>query len=307
MPSDIKDQPRPATPVWLAYILLVMTAVFWSGATIVGRAAAGEIPPYTLTFWRWAIAFLIFIPVGFRPFWRQRDLYRRYIWHMAGFSFFGIVGFTIFFFTGLQLTSGINGSLLQAAGPVIIVLTSLVLLKIWLTKGEIIGTIIAIAGSLVIVLHGDLSQLSALRFGLGDIFIILSMLSWAIYTVCLRWKPEGLNPFGFIFVMSGLSVPMLLPFYLWELAAGQIFSVTPGNAGLILYSAVFASVVAFMLWNWGVAVVGANAAGFSHYLIPVFGTVLSVVLLDERLETYHVIAMVIIFAGLYLTTRHRAH
>ena len=77
--------------------------------------------------------------------------------------------------------------------------------------------------------------------------------------------------------------------------------------GLIGYSSVFASVVAYMFWNWGVAVVGANAAGFSHYLIPVFGTILSVILLGEALETYHVVAMVIIFGGLYLTTRHRTH
>lgn len=307
MTTDSENTAKRVVPVWLAFVMLVMTAVFWSGATIVGRAAAGEIPPYSLTFWRWTIAFLIFIPVGFRPFWQQRDLYRRYFWRMAGFSFFGIVGFTIFFFTGLQLTSGINGSLLQAAGPVIIVLTSFVLLKIWLTKGEIVGTVIAIAGSLIIVLHGDFGALHELQFGLGDIFIVLSMLCWAIYTVCLHWKPDGLNPFGFIFVMSGLSVPMLLPFYLWELGAGQTFAVTPGNAGLILYSAVFASVVAFMFWNWGVAVVGANAAGFSHYLIPVFGTVLSVVLLGEEMKTYHVIAMVIVFIGLYLTTRHRTH
>jgi drug/metabolite transporter (DMT)-like permease len=307
MTTDPQKSARLALPVWLAFVMLVMTAVFWSGTTIVGRAAAGEIPPYSLTFWRWTIAFVIFIPFGFGPFWRQRDLYRRYFWRMAGFSFFGIVGFTIFFFTGMQLTTGINGSLLQAAGPVIIVLASLVILKIGLTPGEVVGTLIAIVGSMVIVLHGDMAQLAALQFGLGDICIILSMLSWAIYTIYLRWKPEGLHPFGFIFVLSALSVPMLLPFYLWELAAGETFATTPANLGLILYSSVFASVVAYMFWNWGVAVVGANAAGFSHYLIPVFGTVLSVVLLDEKLETHHVIAMVIIFSGLYLTTRHRTH
>lgn len=304
---DTKNSGTPALPVWLAFVMLIMTAVFWSGTTIVGRAAAGEIPPYSLTFWRWAIAFVVFIPFGFRPFWQQRDLYRHYFWRMVGFSFFGIVGFTIFFFTGMQLTTGINGSLLQAAGPVIIVLASLVILKIGLTRGEIIGTLIAIVGSMVIVLHGDFAQLRALQFGTGDIFIILSMLSWAIYTISLRWKPDGLHPFGFIFVLAGLSVPMLLPFYLWELAAGQTFALSYSNMGLIGYSAVFASVVAYMFWNWGVAVVGANAAGFSHYLIPVFGTTLSVILLGETLETYHVIAMVIIFGGLYLTTRHRTH
>jgi drug/metabolite transporter (DMT)-like permease len=92
-----------------------------------------------------------------------------------------------------------------------------VVLRLGLGTGEISGTILAIIGSVLIVLHGDIAELSSLKFGLGDIFIVLSMLCWAIYTVCLKWKPDGLNPLGFIFVLAGLSVPMLLPFYVWEL------------------------------------------------------------------------------------------
>ena len=226
---------------------------------------------------------------------------------MVGFSFFGIVGFTIPFFLGLQLTSAINGSLLQAAGPVIIVLTSLAVLGIKLGPGEIVGTVLAILGSTLIVLHGDITALGSLAFGLGDIFIILSMLSWAIYTVSLKWKPALLDPLGFIFVLAGLSVPMILPFYLWELSQGLTFTPSLNNVGLILYASVFASVIAYIAWNRSVDVVGPNVAGFSHYLIPVFGTVMSVIILDEVMETYHFIAIVLIFTGLYLTTRNRHH
>jgi drug/metabolite transporter (DMT)-like permease len=100
---------------------------------------------------------------------------------------------------------------------------------------------------------------------------------------------------------------MLLPFYLWELLQGQTFSPSAVNMGLILYSAVFASVIAYLFWNRSVEVVGPNVAGFSHYLIPVFGTIMSVIILGEVIETYHMIAMVLIFTGLYLTTRNRTH
>ena len=307
MPIEPKHQSRPATPLWLAYLLLVLTALFWSGTTIVGRAATGEIPPFTLTFWRWTIAFLIFIPFAFRPFWAQRAIYKKYWLRMIGFSFFGIVGFTIPFFLGLQLTTAINGSLLQAAGPVIIVLTSLIVLRLRLSSSEIVGTVLAIVGSSLIVLHGDIAEISRLAFGLGDVFIVLSMLSWAIYTVFLKWKPDGLDPLGFIFVLSGLSLPMLLPFYFWELSHGQTFTPSPANIGLILYASIFASVIAYLFWNRSVEVVGPNVAGFSHYLIPVFGTIMSVIILGEVIETYHIVAMVLTFTGLYLTTRHRAH
>ena len=294
-------------PVWLAYVLLVLTAVFWSGTTIVGRAATGEIPPYSLAFWRWLMAFVVFIPFGFRPFWAQRAIYFRFWRRMVGFSFFGIVGFTILFYFGLQHTTAINGSLLQASGPVIIVLMSLIVLRLRLSASEIVGTILAIIGSMLIVLHGDISELSSLEFGLGDIFVVLSMLSWAIYTVFLKWKPDGLDPLGFILVLAGLSVPMMLPFYLWELLQGQTFALSTINIGLILYASIFASVIAYLFWNRSVEVVGPNVAGFSHYLIPVFGTIMSVIILGEVIETYHVIAIVLIFTGLYLTTRNRTH
>ena len=294
-------------PVWLAYILLGLTALFWSGNTIVGRAATGEIPPFSLTFWRWLMAFVVFIPFGLRPFWAQRAIYFRFWPRMVGFSFFGIVGFTISFFFALQHTTAINGSLLQAAGPVIIVLASLVVLRLGLSAGEIVGTILAIIGSILIFLHGDIAEINSLEFGLGDNFMVLSMLSWAIYTVCLKWKPDGLDPLGFIFVLAGLSVPMLLPFYLWELHQGRTFAVTAVNIGLILYSSIFASVIAYLFWNRSVDIVGPNVAGFSHYLIPVFGTIMSVIILGEVIETYHVIAIALIFSGLYLTTRNRAH
>lgn len=196
---------------------------------------------------------------------------------------------------------------MQAAGPVIIVLTSLVVLRLGLGGSEIIGTILAIIGSVLIVLHGDISEFSSLKFGLGDIFIVLSMLSWAFYTVALKWTPAGLNPRGFIFVLAALAVPMIFPFYLWELAHGQTFVPSAANLGLILYSSVFASVIAFLFWNRSVAVVGPNIAGFSHYLIPAFGTIMSVTILGEVLETYHIVAIALVFTGLYLTTRNRSH
>jgi drug/metabolite transporter (DMT)-like permease len=91
------------------------------------------------------------------------------------------------------------------------------------------------------------------------------------------------------------------------LAQGQTFALSLNNIGLILYASVFASVIAYLAWNKSVEAVGPNVAGFSHYLIPVFGTIMSVIILGEVIETYHVIAIVMIFTGLYLTTRNRGH
>ena len=289
-------------PVWTAYAMLTLTALFWGGTTVAARAAAGDIPPLTLTFWRWTIAFVLFIPFGVRPWWRQRAIYARHWKLMTGLSFLGIVGFTVFYFMGLERTTAVNASLLHGGLPVMIVLTSLAVLRSRVSRVQIVGIVVAMAGTVVIVVKGDPALLRELRLNPGDFLLLLGMLCWAFYTICLRWLPEGVDPVGLIFVLSGLAVPMLVPFYAMDLAAGRGFALDLGNISLILYTAVFSSVIAYIFWNKGVARVGANTAGFSHYLIPVFGTALSVLILGEQVEPFHLAAIALIFAGLYLCT-----
>lgn len=297
----------PGSSIPLAYVMLGLTALFWGGTTVAARAAAGDIPPLTLTFWRWAVALVLFLPFGLRPWWRQRALYARHWKMMTGLSFLGIVAFTIFYFTGLQLTTGINTSLIHGGTPIAIVVLSIVILHEKVTPGEVLGIALALSGAVIIVIGGDPSRLMRLGFNIGDILVLLSMLSWALYTIALKWLPEGLEGPGFIFVLIALAVPMLAPFYAWELAAGKGFEATGGNISLILYTAVFSSVLAYLFWNHGVAVVGPKSAGFTNYLIPVVGILGSFAILGETVEPHHLIAITLIFAGLYLATSGRGH
>jgi len=294
---------KPNVPVWVAYGMLVMTAVFWSATAVAVRASAGDIPPHSFTFWRWAIAFVLFLPFAAKPFWQQRAIYRKHWLMMCGLSFTSIAGFTIFYFLGLQATTAINASVLSGATPIAIVIVSFIILRIKLTPTVIAGTVLGIIGSLVIILNGDLGALSTMTLGVGDLCIVVAMTFWAIYTVCLKWLPPNLDPFGLILVLIGLSLPMTFPFYIWEIEQGQFFDLDVRNIGLILFTAIFPSVVAYLFWNKGVEVAGPNAAGFSSYLIPAFGTVLSVLLLGESFELFHGIAIALIFSGLYLGMR----
>ena len=294
---------KPNIPVWVAYGMLIMTAVFWSATAVAVRASAGDIPPHSFTFWRWAIAFVLFLPFAAKPFWRQRRIYRKHWLMMCGLSFTSIAGFTIFYFLGLQATTAINASVLSGATPIAIVIVSFIILRIKLTPTVIAGTVLGIIGSLVIILNGDLGAISTMTLGVGDLFIVVAMTFWAIYTVCLKWLPPNLDPFGLILVLIGLSLPMTFPFYMWEIEQGQFFDLDVRNIGLILFTAIFPSVVAYLFWNKGVEVAGPNAAGFSSYLIPAFGTVLSVLLLGESFELFHGIAIALIFSGLYLGMR----
>ncbi len=291
----------------LAFVMLTATALFWGGTTVAARAAAGDIPPLTLTFWRWAIALVLFIPFGFGPFWRQRAIYLLHWKMMLGLSTLGIAAFTLFYFAGLVLTTGVNASLMHGGTPIAIVILSVLILHERIMAGEIIGIVLALTGVAVIVLKGEPALLLDMEFNIGDILILLSMTCWALYTICLKWLPEGLDKRGLIFALVVIAVPTLAPFYGWELAQEKYFVLSPGNISLILYTAVFSSVLAYLFWNHGVQVVGVKVAGFSNYLIPVFGLIGSILILGETMAPYHVLAIALIVAGLFLATRRRGH
>lgn len=297
----------PGGQVWPAYAMLVATALFWGSTTVAARAAAGEIPPFTLTFWRWTFALVLFMPFGASPFWRQRAVYAKHWKMMAGLSFLGIAGFTLFYFAGLERTTGVNASLMHGGTPIAIVILSVLILHEKITGAEILGIALALTGATVIVLKGEVVQLREMKFNIGDILVLMSMTSWALYTICLKWLPAGLNRRGLVFAMMVLAMPMLAPFYGWDLAAGKYFALSAGNFSLILYTAVFPSVLAYLFWIHGVEVVGAKAAGFSNYLIPVFGLAGSILLLGETMAPHHLLAVVLIIVGLVLATRRRGH
>lgn len=118
-------------------------------------------------------------------------------------------------------------------------MVSFIILRIKLTHAVIARTVLGIIGSLVIILNGDLSAISTMALGVGDLFIVAAMTFWAIYTVCLKWLPPNLDTFGLALVLAGLSIRMVFPFYMWQIVQGQFFDLNFKNFGLILFTAIF--------------------------------------------------------------------
>jgi drug/metabolite transporter (DMT)-like permease len=135
------------------------------------------------------------------------------------------------------------------------------------------------------------------------LFVIASMLLWAIYTIGLRWKPTGLHPLTFLFVIASVGDTGVLPVYLSEMAMGSIMAFTLVNVLALLGVALFSSVLAYIFWNRGVEQVGASVAGLFVHLMPVFGTILAWVFLGERLHAYHALGIAFILTGIYATSR----
>jgi len=284
------------------YLLLVLTTLCWSGNFVLGRAVHDLIPPVALVFWRWAGALLILLPFALPHVREQLPLLRRHWRRLAVFAFLGISCFNTFVYVALHSTTATNAVLINSIIPVLIVLLSMVFDGTAVTPRQAVGMALSFAGVGTIICRADLKVLLSLSANHGDLWVLLAVVSWALYTWLLRRRPQGLHPFSFLFAIILLGLVPLLPLYAWELGSGLRMTTGLATAASLLYVAVFPSVVAFILWNQAVGEVGPDRAGLFLHLMPVFGTLLSILFLGESFYLFHLAGIGLIFTGIRLTT-----
>ena len=288
----------------MPYLLLVLTTLFWSGNFIVSRGMHAEIPPFTLSFWRWMVAFLILCLFGVRHFWRQRHLVRKHIRFISIQGFLGVTAFNSLIYLAVQSTTAINAVLVNSCIPVLIAVCSWIMYREVMTPRQCFGVFVSFFGVFLIIFRADVGLVLALEFNRGDVLVMIAALFWATYSANLKKYPEGLHPFAYLtgIVIAGLI--WILPLYCFELYQGKFFQLNVNSAAAIVYVALFASVLAFIFWNRAVRTVGANKAGPFIHLMPVFSTILAVIFLNEHVHFYHLVGIIMIFSGITMTTLH---
>lgn len=284
------------------YLLLVLTTLFWSGNFVLGRAVHDIFTPFALSFWRWAVALAILLPFVWSSLRRQPPLLRRHGPILLLLSVLGVVNFNTFVYLGLQSTTATNAVIMVSITPVLIVALSFLLLRQTVTGWQALGIGVSLAGVLVIVGRGDAGALLARQFNPGDLWVLAAAISWALYSVCLRWRPAGLRPLDFQATTMLIGVMILTPLYAWDLAQGRTIAINAATVGSILYLALFPSILAYIFWNRAVAELGANRTGQFLHLMPAFGAVLSMIFLGERLQGFHVAGIALIALGIWLAT-----
>lgn len=290
------------------YLLLVLTTLSWSSNFVLGRAVEAIIPPLALSFWRWAVALLILLPFTLPKLSAQWPLLRNHWKSLSVLAVLGVANYNTFAYIGLQTTTATNAVIMVSTTPVIIVALSFLLLRITVSGKQALGIGISLVGVLVIVTQGNPQTLLSQRLNTGDIWILAAVLSWAAYSVCLmRWRPVGLHPLAFLTAIMALGVLVLAPVYAWDVARGATFDLNAATLGSIAYVALVPSVLAYIFWNQAVAEIGANRSGQFLHLMPVFGAVLSMVFLGERLYGFHAVGIGLIGLGIYLTTVRGRH
>lgn len=297
-PPATDETKHPAKMDWAGLLILTLPPLFWAGNFVVGRAVRNDISPMTLSFGRWLIALVCILPFAWRPMWRDLALYWQNRWRVLGVSLAGVAAFNSLVYTGLHTTTVTNGILLNSTIPILIVLFGVMFYAQRISRIQAAGLILSFAGVLTIILHGEWQRLMSLTFTRGDLIVFSAMVCWALYTLWLRGLPVEINRIGLMGMQIVLALIALFPFYLWEQTVTADFEWTSNAALALAYVGIFPSVVAYLLYNMGVARVGPVRAGLFIHLMPVFGTILSVAFLGEILHLYHVMGAASIFLGI---------
>ena len=287
------------------YLLLTLTALFWSGNMVVGRALRGDVPPLSLAFWRWAIALALTLPLALPHLRTQWPLLKRGWRPIVALGLLGVGGYNTLAYVGLQYTSATNALLLNSFIPIATIALSWAFLKKRLHGSEWLGVLISLVGVIAIVARGELATLAGLTLNLGDLWMLLAVLVWALYTIGLQWRPAGVHPMLLLAALMSVGLLALAPVYAWEIAQGRMINPTLPALSGIVYIGTLPSFVGYIFYNRAVGEVGASKASLFIHLMPVFGTVLSAIFLAEIPQVYHLVGIALIFAGITLTTSRK--
>ena len=289
-------------------LALSLSSLFWAGNFTVGRALREDIDAVALNHWRWLIAALILLPFSIPVLRRQMPLIFKHWKLLVSLSITGVVAFHICVYHALQTTTAINALLFLSICPVLILFGSRLVFNETLRIVQMIGVIVSLVGVIVLLTHGEPERLMLLQFNPGDLWMLLAILLWSAYSVMLKTKPDELSQTVLLASIVVFGVVMMTPVYLFYGYGNPGFSMSSPVFFGLLYIGIFASVLAYYFWNYGVSKLGPNRAGSYLHLMPLFGAVLSILFLDEGIQPYHLFGAVFIASGIMMSHRrkHRA-
>jgi drug/metabolite transporter (DMT)-like permease len=289
---------------YLAYILLVVASLCWSGNFIVGKfATLFEIPPLTLNTFRWISVWLILIPFTYKEIYNNLAYIKK---NFFVISFMGVITISTFnsvVYFALNYTQVINAVLVLAIIPAVtIVLSSL--MKIEKTNVfQIFGLILSIIGVGSIISNGDIQRVMSLSFNNGDLWMLVCVLSWALYSTLLKKNKLKLSQFSLIQIMVSVGVLFLIPQYFYEQSIGLEVNLNKAFFLILFYVVVFPALAAYYCWQKGVEIIGPNRATMFIQLMPLFSAIMAIIIFNEKFELYHFAGAAFIVSGIYLSNK----
>ncbi len=286
------------------YLVLLLPPLFWAGNFIVGRAFASDLGAITMSFYRWLFALCLLLPFAFQTVRRELPVIINNLPILTILALLSVASFNVLLYLGLRDTEATNALLINSSIPVWIVLFGVLFFKDTLSARRGAGILVSLIGVAYLILSGQSDHFTV---NPGDLWVISSSIGWALYSLTLRKKPSELSGLGFLAYIVFFGV-----FF-----NGLLLSLNPLNEPPIPltldtlyavgYVAIFASLGAYVCWNYGVGQLGAQVAGQYIHLMPFYGVILAYIFLNESLTSNHWISGALIATGLFLALRQPNH
>jgi drug/metabolite transporter (DMT)-like permease len=276
----------------------------WSGNFIVGKfATLFEIPPLTLNTFRWISVWLILIPFTFKEIYKNLAYIKK---NLLAIAFMGVITISTFnsvVYFALNYTQVINAVLVLAIIPAVTIVLS-ALMKVEKSNiFQIFGLILSIIGVGSIISNGDVQRIVSLSFNNGDLWMLVCVLSWALYSTLLKKNKFKLSQFSLIQIMVSVGVIFLIPQYFYEQSIGLELNFNKAFFLILFYVVVFPAIVAYYCWQKGIEIIGPNRATMFIQLMPLFSAVMAIIIFKEKFELYHFVGATFIVSGIYLSNK----
>jgi drug/metabolite transporter (DMT)-like permease len=285
-----------------AYLLLVLTMIFWAGNSVVARGIHESVPPIALAWLRWVLATLFVLPFAW-PHLRRDWPQIRASWPTL--LLLGTVGagtFIALYYYGISKTSAINALVINSAVPLLIPLAAFALYRERINRFQVFGIALSLLGVLTVLFKGDPRVLLALDLNQGDLWVLIAMGVWSVYTVLLRKQPP-IHWLSFAAITFSVASLINLPLFIGEQLLYRQIHWSWGGVLAVLYVATLPSATAQIFYIRSVELIGASRAGVFVHLVPMFGAIMAILFLGETLHRYHLAGFALILLGVWLASR----
>ena len=287
---------------FLAVFLLTSASFFWSGNFFAGKIAfLSDLTPFKLGFFRWLLAMLILLPFTYSEIIRNYNYYKKNILLMTFLGFLAVTVFNSLTYISLQTTLIINSTLMASIAPVLMIGFSWLIFKTKTTTLQFAGIFLSLLGAFSIILKGNINNLFNLYFTSGDVWMFTAVVSWCLYSVLLKKIDNSISQLASLQVMVILGLLFIFPLYIIENYNTSFLPTQKIDFVIIIYVAIFASIIAFFSWNKGVSIIGPNRSSLFLHLIPVFSSIWAVSFLNEKFSFFHLIGIIFILSGIILS------
>jgi len=289
---------------YLAYALLVATTLIWSTNFIVGKFAyLFEIPPLSLNFARWLLVWFLLFPFTYKEIFSKIPEIKENIFYLTILATCSVSGFNSLVYLSMNYAQAIDGTLMISIIPVFVLFISSMLKIERFNYFQLIGLIVSFVGALIIFSNADINKILSLNFNKGNILMLFAVFCWALYSSLLKKRKLTFSTLALVQILAAIGLISLVPQFYFEYSLGKNINFNKNFFLILTFIAIPASIGGYYSWNKAIGIIGPNRASIFLHLMPVFGTILAIILLKERFQLYHFTGACFIVTGIYLSNR----